>query len=121
MNIGFAALLAAPMLASAHEADHANIPVLQCWRKDADIVCKSGWSLGWPMGGATLEVIAGGAVVATLKTDARGEARFAAPEGAFVVLLHDVRGGGQTVEARRADLASAPPGMDGDASKIGKP
>lgn len=109
MKRGFFVLLFASTTALAHGPNHANIPVLLCWHEGGEIVCKSGWSQGRQMAWATLEVIVGGKVLSTLKSDAKGEARFARPTGDFVVLLHDVRGNGQTVEVRAADVDEVAP------------
>lgn len=97
--------------ATAHGPDNTNIPVLRCWSAVADVVCASGWSRNSPMRHAVLDVIGpDGKTIATLKTDAKGRARFARPQGGFAVLLHDVRGNGQTVEVNPHDVdATGPP------------
>lgn len=108
-NIGVFTLFAASTAALAHGPGTSNIPVLNCWQEGSEIACKSSWSLGRPMGKATLEVIVGGKLLSTLKSDAKGEARFTKPAGEFVVLMYDVRGNGQTVEVHAADVAASAP------------
>jgi len=96
----------------AHAPNKSNIPVLRCWHDAAEVVCRSGWSRGNPMGKATLEMIGpDGKSLATLMADAKGLARFAKPQGRFTVLLHDVRGNGQTVEVDQRDVDTGKPGM----------
>lgn len=106
---GVLALFAVSTAALAHGPNNSNIPVLNCWQEGGDITCKSQWSAGRPMGNATLEVIAGDKLLSTQKSDAKGEARFTKPAGEFVVLMYDVRGNGQTVEIRAADVAASAP------------
>lgn len=108
-SAGIFVLLAASTAALAHDPGTSNIPVLSCWQEGNEIACKSSWSLGRQMGKATLEVIAGGKVITTLKSDTRGEARFTRPAGTFVVLLHDVRGNGQTVEVHAIEVVGLAP------------
>ncbi len=108
-STGIFTLFAVSTAALAHGPNHSNIPVLSCWQKASEIVCKSGWSSGQPMGSATLEVIASGKVLSMLRSNARGEARFTKPAGEFFVLMHDVRGNGQTVEIHAADIDASTP------------
>lgn len=97
-------LLTAPV-AQAHKPNFSVVPVLRCWNAGSDVVCQSGWTTGAPKARAPLDVMGpGGAVLTSVRTDAKGRARFARPKGEYTVLMSDARGNPQTVELTWRDV-----------------
>lgn len=91
--------------ALAHKADHSIIPVCTCWNDGPDIRCETGWSHGYPVAGARIDLIGYDEhVLLSIKTDDKGRVHFARPKGEFYVLMIDKRNNGQTVEVDWRDI-----------------